>query len=92
MPRKKSPQRVAAGQLVLAIQKVWNYRLGTDQADAAYRVMELAHGLVQAAASGTLEQLLGNRSVAEHLGIDWVSCHPSVMTAVAALEQARREV
>jgi hypothetical protein len=92
MPRKKSPQRDAAGKLVSAIQKVWSYRSGTDQSDEAFHVMERAHGLVQAAASGKLSELLGNQSVVEYLGSPWVACHPGVMSAASALEQLRREV
>jgi hypothetical protein len=89
MPRKKTPTDVAAGRLVLAIQKVWGYRLGTNQAAAAEAAMNRAHDLQQAARSGTLEQLLGTRNTADYVGRDWVECHPGVKQAAANLEASR---
>jgi hypothetical protein len=88
MPRKKTATDVAAGHLVLAIQKVWGYRLGTNQAAAAETAMNRAHELQQAARGGKLEQLLGVGRAADFLGRDWVECHPGVKQAAEKLEAA----
>ena len=86
MPKKKTPQLKAAGQLVLAIQKVQNYRAGTEQAEQAHVIMNRAHDLHMAAGAGNILVKLGGKSVAQYLGADWVACHPGVVVAVAALE------
>ena len=86
MPKKRTPQLKAAGQLILAIQKVQNYRAGTKQADEAHAIMNRAHDLHLAASAGNILAVLGRNSVAQYLGADWVACHPGVVAAVAALE------
>jgi len=89
MPRKKTATDIAAGRLVLAIQKIWGYRLGTDQAPAAEVAVNRAHDLHQAARGGKLEQLLGVGHTADYIGRDWVECHPGVKQAAEKLEAAR---
>jgi hypothetical protein len=86
VPRKKTPADIAAGKLVLAIQNVWGYRLGTDQAADAEAAMNKAHELHQAAVAGKLHQILGNDSVVDYIGRAWVECHPSVKESVETLE------
>jgi hypothetical protein len=86
MPKQKTPQLKAAGRLILAIQKVENYRAGTEQAHEAHVVMNRAHDLHMAAGAGSILAVLGGKSIAQYLGADWVACHPGVVAAVAALE------
>ena len=91
MPRRKTAADAAAGQLILAVQKVWGRRLGTDQAAAAEAAMNRAHDLHQAARRGTLEHLLGNTTAADFIGRDWIECHPEVKQAVDGLQVAREQ-
>jgi len=86
MPRKKTPQQSAAGQLVLAIQKVQSFRSGTEQWNEAQVVMDRAHELHLASIAGTLAQVLKGKSIAQYLDDNWVACHPGVVAAVKALE------
>ena len=92
MPRKKTATDLEAGRLVLAVQKVWGYRLGTDQAAAAEAAMNRAHDLQQAARSGTLEHLLGSTTATDYVGRNWVECHPGVKQAAESLEAARKQI
>ena len=86
MARVRTTAESAAGKLVSAIQKVWTYRIGTDQALEAESVMNRAHDLLSATRSGELNRLLAGRSVQDFLGADWVSCHPGVIRAAAAFQ------
>lgn len=86
MPRKRNPQQVAAGKLVLAIQKVQSYRAGTSQWHEAGEVMGRAHELHQAAVAGRLAGALSGKTIAQYLGANWVACHPGVMSAIEVLE------
>src|ERR1700722_10173777 len=90
MPRKKTATDLAAGRMVLAIQKVWGSRLGTDKAAEAEAAMNRAHDLHQAARRGTLENLLGISTAADYVGRGWVECHPGVKQAAESLEAARK--
>ena len=78
MPRKRSPVGIAAGKLILAIQKEG----GED------KVMRRARTLLQAAQVASVSSLLDGRSVAEYLDPAWVEMHPSVKPSIAALVAA----
>jgi hypothetical protein len=91
VPRRKTATEVAAGQLVLAIQKIWGQRVGTDRAAAAEAAMNRAHELHQAARRGTLEHLLGNTTAADFIGREWIECHPGIKKAADGLQAAREQ-
>jgi len=91
MPRNKSPVEVAAGKLILAIQKEWGEVTGTDEANDAYEVMDRAHDLQMAAHRGSLDTLLSGKSVVSYLGVSWLANHPSVRPSLEAFLQAVRE-
>ena len=86
MPRTKTPQQIAAGKLVSAIQKVQSFRSGTPQWHEADAVMNRAHSLHMASVLGTLSAELAGNTVAGYLGADWVACHPGVVLAAKQLE------
>ena len=48
MPREKSESEIAAGRLILAIQKEWGLELGEPEAEQSELVMGRAHELLQA--------------------------------------------
>lgn len=88
MPREKSESEKAAGKLISAIQKEWNKEIGTPQSEQSEDVMDLAHKLLQARTAEVMNVLLANKSICEFLGEFWVRRHPSVSSAIHALEQA----
>jgi hypothetical protein len=88
MTRRRTPAALAAGKLISSIQKVWDYRTGTEQAADAEAVMNRAHDIYQAILCNRLSEVLAGRSLRDYLGRDWVSCHPGVQQGVARLEVA----
>jgi hypothetical protein len=88
MKSARSPIEVAAGQLILAIQKEWNARLGAPDSAAGEQVMSAAHDLLKAAKTGTLADVVGSSSISRFLGTDWIQAHPLIVTYVSALENA----
>jgi hypothetical protein len=86
MPRNRTEIGMAAGMLISSIQREWNREMGTEQGHITEQVMELAHGLLQAEAAGTIRNTLGSRSVTDYLGPVWARRHPSVMPSIERLE------
>jgi hypothetical protein len=86
MPRKRTSLQKATGKLTSSIQKEWGEELGTSTAAESEEVMHRSHELLQAAASGSIENLLGSRTVADFIGKDWVRRHQDVVPAIAAVE------
>jgi hypothetical protein len=84
MARKRNPVGIAAGKLILAIQKEWGERMGEPDAALAQKVMNRAHTLLQASQSSSVSMLLDGRSVAEYLDPVWVEMHPSVKPSIEA--------
>lgn len=91
MPRKRNPVGIAAGKLILAIQKECDQVIGTPAATRAERVLDRARTLLQASQSASVLNLLDGRSVAEYLGAEWVKAHPSVQPSMAAFIAALSE-
>lgn len=88
MPRNKTAQDLAAGQLIRAIQRVQNEFAGQlPQWNEAQEVMDRAHALHTAAVRGTMEHQLKGRTVIDYLGAQWVILHPQVLLAVESLEE-----
>jgi hypothetical protein len=88
VPRARTKADSAAGKLISAVQKVWAYRFGTDQAAEADAVMNRAHDLHLAILAGRLDEVLSGRTIRDYLGADWIMCHPGVDKAVKSLESA----
>jgi hypothetical protein len=88
MPRKRNPVGLAAGKLILAIQKEWGAVIEEPDAALAQKVMDRAHTLLQASQSSSVSNLLDGRSVAEYLGPVWVEMHPSIKPSIAAFVAA----
>lgn len=88
MPRKRNPVGIAAGKLILAIQKERSAVVGGPDADRAQQVMDRAHVLLQASQSSVVLNFLDGRSVAEYLDPVWVEMHPDVKPSIAALVSA----
>jgi hypothetical protein len=88
MPRKRSPVAIAAGKLILAIQKERAEVVGEPDAALAQKVMDRAHTLLQAAQIAAVSSLLDGRSVAEYLDPLWVEMHPSVKPSIVAFVAA----
>ena len=84
MPRKRNPVGIAAGKLILAIQKEWNEVIDEPEGVAAEKVMDRAHVLLQASESSSVSDLLDGRTVVEYLDAVWVEMHPSVEPYVEA--------
>jgi hypothetical protein len=84
MPRKRNPVGIAAGKLILAIQKECGEGIGESDAVLAKKVMDRAHVLLQASQSSSVTSLLDGRSVAEYLDPAWVEMHPSVQPSIVA--------
>jgi hypothetical protein len=89
MPRKRVFGEVEAGKLISSIQKEWGRDTGTVQAEISEHVLESAHALLQAVHGDRLEEEVGGRSIVDYLGALWVKRHPSVLTAIRALDVAR---
>ena len=88
MPRKRNPVGIAAGKLILAIQKEWGAVIGEPDAAQAQKVMNRARTLLQASQSSSVSNLLDGRSVVEYLDPVWVEMHPSVKPSIAAFVAA----
>jgi hypothetical protein len=84
MPRQRNPVGIAAGKLILAIQKERDEALGAPEAARAQKVVDRAHTLLQASRTSSVSNLLDGRSVAEYLDPGWVEAHPSVEPSIAA--------
>jgi hypothetical protein len=85
VPRKRNPVGIAAGKLILAIQKEWNEVLGQPDAARAQKVMHRARVLLQASESSSVANLLDGRTVVEYLDPVWVEMHPSVKPHIEAI-------
>ena len=88
MPRKRNPVGIAAGKLILAIQKEWSEVAGTPDAARAQRVMDRARVLLQASESSSVLNLLDGRTAVEYLDAAWVEQHPSIKPHVEAFVAA----
>lgn len=88
MPRKRSPVAIAAGKVILALQKELEDVVGESDAALAQKVMYRAQILLRAAQSASVSSLLDGRSVAEYLDPVWVEMHPSVKPSIVGLVAA----
>lgn len=88
MPRKRNPVGLAAGKLILAIQKERGAVSGEPDAALAQKVLDRARTLLQASQSSSVSNLLDGRSVVEYLDSAWVEMHPSVKPGIAAFVAA----
>jgi hypothetical protein len=84
MPRKRNPVGIAAGKLILAIQKECNEVAGQRDAALAQKVMHRARVLLQASQSSSVPNLLDGRTVVEYLDPVWLEMHPSVRPHIEA--------
>lgn len=86
MPRKRNPVGIAAGKLILAIEK----ERGEAAPDAAVTqgVLKRARTLLHAAQVASAASLLDGRSVVEYLDPVWVDMHPSVKPSIVAFVAA----
>lgn len=91
MPRKRNPVGIAAGKLILAIQKEWSEVIGEPDAARAQKVMDRAHTLLQASRTSSVSNLLDGRSVVEYLDPVWVEMHPAVRPSIEAFVAALSE-
>ncbi|MFL6550376.1 MAG: hypothetical protein ACJ8OJ_16905 [Povalibacter sp.] len=81
MPRQRNPIAIAAGKLILAIEKeALECKTGVAQL-----VLNRARTLLQASQSSSVRNLLDGRSVTEYLDADWVESHSSVKSSIDAL-------
>lgn len=87
MPRQKTAAEAAAGKLVSAVQKVWIEQAGEPEARLSEEMLHRSHLLLHAAKQCTLSTELGDKSVAEWLGADWVRANPRVLPAIARLQR-----
>jgi len=83
MPRRINTLAVAAGKLILAIQKEEGHDIGPD-AVATSLVKSRAHTLQHAAHNHCVPALLSGRSVVAYLDAAWVEKHPAVKPSVDA--------
>lgn len=88
MPRKRNPVGIAAGKLILCIQKECGEAIGEPDAALAQKVMARAHTLLQASQNSCVAGLLDGRSVVEYLDPVWVEMHPSVGPSIVAFVAA----
>jgi hypothetical protein len=88
MPRKRNPVGIAAGKLILAIQKEGNGIVAEADAALARKVVDRAHVLLQASESSSVPNLLDGRTVVEYLNAGWVERHPSVKPHIEAFDAA----
>ena len=84
MPRKLNALAVAAGKLILAIQKEQGEVIGGPDAAAARAVMNRAQTLQHAAHNDCVPALLHGQSVVEYLDANWVEIHPAVKSSIEA--------
>ena len=88
MPRKRNPVGVAAGKLMLAIQKELDEVVGEPDPKLAQQAMGRARVLLQASQSSVASNLLDGRTVEEYLDPVWVKMHPAVKPSIAAFVAA----
>jgi len=88
MARKRNPVAIAAGKLILAIQRECAKAISDDDAIAGERVLYRAHTLLQASQSSSVISLLDGRTVVEYLDADWVRMHASVEPSIHAFVDA----
>ena len=88
MPRKRNPVAIAAGKLILSIQKEWDEAIGESDAALARQVVDRAHVLLQATQSSSVLNLLDGRTVVEYLDPAWVEMHPAVRPSILAFVAA----
>lgn len=88
MARKRNPLGIAAGKLILAIQRERSEVISDDDAVAGEQVLYRAHTLLQASQSSAVISLLDGRTVAEYLDTDWVRAHPSVKPSIQTFVEA----
>jgi hypothetical protein len=84
VPRKRNPVGIAAGKLILAIQKECDEVAREPDAPRAQKVMHRARVLLQASQSSSVPNLLDGRTVVEYLDPVWVEMHPSVKPHIEA--------
>jgi hypothetical protein len=84
MPRKINLLAVAAGKLVLAIQKEAGEVNNGSDAAVASTVRSRAQSLQHAAHNDCVAALLDGRSVAAYLDAAWVETHPAIKPSVEA--------
>ena len=82
MPRKRNPVGIAAGKLILAIQKEQSAMTGDEDVAVTRKILDRAHTLLQASRTSSVSNLLDGRSVHEYLGADWIEVHPSVKASI----------
>lgn len=85
MPRIRNTVAIAAGKLIVAIQKEASAPSEETDRALAQKVMSRARTLLQATESSSVLNLLDGRSVAEYLDSDWVKRHPSVQPCIDVL-------
>jgi hypothetical protein len=85
MPRQQNPIGIAAGKLILAIQKERDSESGESDAGVTQRIANRAHTLLQASRTASVTNLLDGRSLKEYLDVDWVAAHPKVHPSIEAL-------
>jgi hypothetical protein len=83
----RTPLEAAAGQLVSAISKVWSDEMGEPGSDATEQVMHESHNLLKAAKRGSIANVVGGRSVAAFLGVQWVEAHSHMRPFIEQLER-----
>ena len=88
MRRKRNPVGIAAGKLILSIQKECDEAIAEPDAALARKVLDRAHVLLQASQSSSVLSLLDGRTVVEYLDPAWVEMHPSVAPSIVAFVAA----
>ena len=88
MARKRNPVAIAAGRLILAIQRECGKLISDDDAVSGEKVLYRAHTLLQASQSSSVTSLLDGRTVIEYLDTDWVRAHPTVAPSIDAFVEA----
>lgn len=88
MARKRNPVGIAAGKLILAIQRECKCAISSDDAVVGERVLYRAHTLLQASQSSSVTSLLDGRTVVEYLDKAWVEIHPAIEGELLAFVDA----
>ena len=88
MRRKRNPVGIAAGKLIVAIQKECAEAIGEPDAALGGKVLDRAHVLLQASQSSSVLSLLDGRTVVEYLDPAWVERHSSVTPSIVAFMAA----
>ena len=91
MPRRRNPVGVAAGKLILAIQKERSEALAESDVHLSQQVLDRAHVLLQASQSSLVLNLLDGRSVEDYLDPVWIEAHSAVRPSVDAFVAALNE-